>query len=166
MINGYRSFARPVEFALRPPGRANRDAGAFRQVIDQMTEYGQSRTPDAIAGVESRGFMFGAPLAIALNCPFIPLRKLGKLPGETIREEYELEYGTGALELQKGAVQPGQSVLLVDDVLATGGTAAAATRIVERVGGEVAGCLFLVELTCLNCRGALASYYVLSLIEY
>jgi adenine phosphoribosyltransferase len=142
------------------------DARAFRQVIERMTEYGLSRAPDAIAAIESRGFIFGAPLALALNCGFIPVRKLGKLPGETIREEYALEYGSNTVEMQKESVQPGQRVLLVDDLLATGGTAAAAGRITERMGGEVVGCLFLVELTDLNGREALADYDVLSLIEY
>lgn len=142
------------------------DARAFRQVIERMTEYAQSRTPDAVVAIESRGFIFGAPVALALNCPFIPVRKLGKLPGETIREEYALEYGSNTVEMQKAALQPGQRVLLVDDLLATGGTAAAAGRITERLGGEVVGCLFLVELTFLNGREALASYDVLSLIEF
>ena len=94
------------------------------------------------------------------------MRKLGKLPGETIREEYALEYGTNTVEMQKGAVQPGQRVLLVDDLLATGGTAAAAGRIAEQLGAEVVGCVFLVELTFLNGREALAGYDLLSLIEY
>jgi adenine phosphoribosyltransferase len=143
------------------------DARAFRQVIERMTEYGLSRAPDAIVAIESRGFIFGAPLALALNCGFVPVRKLGKLPGETIREEYALEYSrSNTVEMQKGAVQPGQRVLLVDDLLATGGTAAAAGRITERLGGEVVGCLFLVELTYLNGREALAEYDVQSLIEY
>src|SRR5712691_3382636 len=143
------------------------DARAFRQVIERMTEYGRSRAPDAIMAIESRGFIFGAPLALALNCGFVPVRKLGKLPGETIREEYALEYSrSNTVEMQKGAVQPGQRVLLVDDLLATGGTAAAAGRITERLGGEVVGCVFLVELTYLNGREALADYDVLSLIEY
>ena len=142
------------------------DARAFRQVIERMTEYGRSRAPDAIVAIESRGFIFGAPLALALNCAFVPVRKLGKLPGETIREEYALEYGTNTVEMQKGAVQPGQRVLLVDDLLATGGTAAAAGRIAEQLGAEVVGCVFLVELTFLNGREALAGYDLLSLIEY
>lgn len=142
------------------------NAQAFQQVIERMTAYGRDHSPDAVVAIESRGFIFGAPLALALNCAFVPVRKLGKLPGETLREEYELEYGTNTVEMQKGAVQAGQRVLLVDDLLATGGTAAAAGRIVERLGAEVAGCVFLVELTFLNGREALAGYDVLSLIEY
>jgi adenine phosphoribosyltransferase len=142
------------------------DARAFRQVIDSMKEYARERAPDAVIGIESRGFIFGAPLALELGCAFIPVRKLGKLPGETLREEYALEYGTNTVEMQKGAVSPGSRVLLVDDLLATGGTAAAAGRIVERLGGEVVGCVFLVELAFLHGREALAGYDLLSLIEY
>jgi adenine phosphoribosyltransferase len=142
------------------------DARAFRQVIDRMTTYGQTLAPDAVVAIESRGFIFGAPLALALNCAFVPVRKLGKLPGETLREEYALEYGTNTVEMQKGAVAAGQRVLLVDDLLATGGTAAAAARIVERLGAGVVGCAFLVELSFLNGREALAGYDILSLIEY
>jgi adenine phosphoribosyltransferase len=142
------------------------DARAFRQVIDCMKEYAQDKATDGVIGIESRGFIFGAPLALELGCAFIPVRKLGKLPGETLREEYALEYGSNTVEMQKGAVAPGNRVLLVDDLLATGGTAAAAGRIVERLGGEVVGCVFLVELTFLHGREALAGYDVLSLIEY
>jgi adenine phosphoribosyltransferase len=142
------------------------DARAFREVIERMQQYAQSLKPDLVIGIESRGFIFGAPLALELGCGFVPVRKLGKLPGETLREEYALEYGTNTVEMQKGAVTPGQRVLLVDDLLATGGTAAATGRIVERLGGEVVGCVFLVELTFLGGREALANYDVLSLIEY
>jgi adenine phosphoribosyltransferase len=142
------------------------DARAFRQVIDRMKAYGEERSPDAIIGIESRGFIFGAPLALALDCAFVPVRKLGKLPGETIREEYALEYGSNTVEMQKDAITPGDRVLLVDDLLATGGTAAAAGRMVERLGGEIVGCAFLVELTFLGGREALAGYDVTCLIEY
>jgi adenine phosphoribosyltransferase len=142
------------------------DAQAFRQVIERMTDYARGRTPEAIVAIESRGFIFGAPLALALGCAFVPVRKLGKLPGETLREEYALEYDTNTVEMQKGALTAGQRVLLVDDLLATGGTAAAAGRIVERLGAEVVGCAFLVELTFLYGREALAAYDILSLIEY
>jgi adenine phosphoribosyltransferase len=142
------------------------DARAFRQVIDRFKSYAQEHSPDLVIGIESRGFIFGAPLALELGCGFVPVRKLGKLPGETLREEYALEYGSNTVEMQKGAVVPGNRVLLVDDLLATGGTAAAAARIVERLGGEVVGCVFLVELTFLNGRDALAGYDILSLIEF
>jgi adenine phosphoribosyltransferase len=142
------------------------DARAFKQVIGCMEEYARDKAADAVVGIESRGFIFGAPLALELGCAFIPVRKLGKLPGETLREEYALEYGSNTVEMQKGSVALGSRVLLVDDLLATGGTAAAAGRIVERLGGEVVGCAFLVELTFLHGRDALAGYDVLSLIEY
>ena len=142
------------------------DAGAFKQVIDRMKVYAEERTPDSVIGIESRGFIFGAPLALELGCAFVPVRKLGKLPGETIREEYALEYGSNTVEMQKDAIKPGDRVLLVDDLLATGGTAAAAGRMVERLGGEIIGCAFLVELTFLGGREALAGYDVTCLIEY
>src|SRR6476659_2858229 len=93
------------------------DTRAFRQVIDRMKAYALDRTPNAVIGIESRGFIFGAPLALELGCAFVPVRKLGKLPGETLREEYALEYGTNTVEMQKGAVSPGNRVLLVDDLL-------------------------------------------------
>jgi len=142
------------------------DAAAFREVIDRMLDYARTRQVDAIAGIESRGFMFGAPLALALNVGFVPVRKLGKLPGETLRAEYALEYGTNTVEMQKGAVKPGQRVLIVDDLLATGGTAAAAAELVDKLGGDVAGMVFMVELGFLNGREALEGFDLHSLIEY
>jgi adenine phosphoribosyltransferase len=142
------------------------DAAAFREIIDRMLDYARTRQVDAIAGIESRGFMFGAPLALALNVGFVPVRKLGKLPGETVRAEYSLEYGTNTVEMQKGAVKPGQRVLIVDDLLATGGTAAAAAELIDKLGGDVAGMVFMVELGFLNGRNALEGYDLHSLIEY
>src|SRR5207248_6315063 len=121
---------------------------------------------EVVIGIESRGFIFGAPIAYALGTSYVPVRKLGKLPGETVREEYALEYGTNTLEIHQDAILPGQRALIADDLLATGGTSAAAARLVERLGGEVAGLVFLVELTFLNGREALEGYPVLSLIEY
>lgn len=142
------------------------DAAAFREVIDRMLDYARTLQVDAIAGIESRGFMFGAPLALALNVGFVPVRKLGKLPGETLRAEYALEYGTNTVEMQKGAVKPGQRVLIVDDLLATGGTAAAAAELIDKLGGDVAGMVFMVELGFLNGRDALKGFELHSLIEY
>jgi len=142
------------------------DAEAFREVLDRMLDYARSRQADAVAGVESRGFIFAAPLAVALGVSFVPVRKLGKLPGETVRVEYALEYGTNTVEVQKDALRPGQRVLIVDDLLATGGTSAAAAELVERLGGEVAGMLFMVELGFLNGRAALHRYDLCSLIEF
>lgn len=139
---------------------------AFREAIDHMLEYARTRRVDVVVGIESRGFLFGAPIALELGVGYVPVRKLGKLPGETLREEYALEYGTNTVEMHKDAIQPGQRALIVDDLLATGGTSMAAARLVERSGGEVAGLLFLVELTFLNGRELLTRYDVHSLIAY
>jgi adenine phosphoribosyltransferase len=116
--------------------------------------------------MESRGFIFGAPLAYLLGAGFVPVRKLGKLPYESIRAEYSLEYGTNVLEVHKDAVQPGNKVLVVDDLLATGGTVAATIDLVRRLGGDIVGVAFVVELTFLNGRGRLSGHNVLSLISY
>lgn len=142
------------------------DAVAFQEVIDRMVDYARRRGVDAVAGIESRGFIFGAPLALALQVPFIPVRKLGKLPGETLRVEYALEYGTNTVEVHKDAVKPGQRVLIVDDLLATGGTSAAAAELVEKLDGEVVAMLFMVELEFLQGRQALTDYEIHSLIEF
>lgn len=142
------------------------DAVAFREVLDRMIAFAREQQIDAVVGIESRGFIFGAPIAYALSIGYIPVRKLGKLPGETVREEYALEYGTNTVEVHKDAVQPGQRVLIADDLLATGGTSAAAVRLIEKLGGEVAGLVFLVELAFLNGREALEGYAIRSLIEY
>jgi adenine phosphoribosyltransferase len=142
------------------------DAVAFREVLDRMIAYARELQVDAVVGIESRGFIFGSPIAYALGTGYIPVRKLGKLPGETVREEYALEYGTNTVEVHKDAVQPGQRVLIADDLLATGGTSAAAVRLIEKLGGEVAGLVFLVELAFLNGREALEGYPIRSLIEY
>jgi len=142
------------------------DGPAFREVIDRMLDYARSREVNAVAGIESRGFIFGAPLALALDVGFVPVRKLGKLPGETLRAEYSLEYGTNTVEVQKDAIKAGHRVLIVDDLLATGGTAAAAAELVEKLGGDVAGIVVMVELGFLNGREALKEYDLHSLIEY
>ncbi len=139
---------------------------AFAEVLEQMIARARECDTQLVAAIESRGFIFGAPLAYALGTGFVPVRKLGKLPGETIRAEYQLEYGTNTVEMHKDAVVAGQRVLIVDDLLATGGTAAATCTLVERCGGEVAGLLCLVELGFLNGREALHGYPVHSLIEY
>lgn len=131
------------------------DAKAFGEVIDRMAEQARDWGGEVVAGIESRGFLFGMPLALALQVPFVPVRKAGKLPGETAREEYALEYGTATLEVQKDAPVRGRRVLIVDDLLATGGTARAAAALVGGLGGEVAGFSFLIELAALNGRQAL-----------
>ena len=119
-----------------------------------------------IAGIESRGFLLGAPVALALGLGFVPIRKAGKLPSQTEREEYALEYGTAIVEIHRDAVQPGQRVLIIDDLLATGGTAAAAVRLVEKLGGTVAGLSFLIELGFLPGRDALNGCVIHSLLTY
>ena len=121
---------------------------------------------DAIAGVESRGFILGAPLAWNHRCPFVPIRKPGKLPAATFRESYALEYGTDAMEIHQDALRPGQRVLIVDDLLATGGTAAAAARLVERTGATVTGFAFLIELSFLHGRSKLAGREIVALVDY
>ncbi len=143
-----------------------RDGPAFQQALDQLTDLVRDWGADVVAGMESRGFIFGAPIAYNLGLGFVPVRKLGKLPAKTISAEYALEYGTNTLELHVDAVQPGQRVLLVDDLLATGGTVSATIELVERLDGVIAGTAFLVELTFLEGRRRLDGYEVASLIKY
>lgn len=121
---------------------------------------------DAVVGMESRGFIFGAPLAVALDAAFVPARKPGKLPWRTIRESYALEYGEATLELHEDAIRPGQKVLVVDDLIATGGTALATARLVERLGGEVAAMAFVVELGFLGGRSLLDPHPVHAIVQY
>jgi len=139
---------------------------AFKQVVELLTEDAKLRGAEAICGIESRGFIFGVPIALALDVPFVMARKLGKLPYDRITEEYALEYGTNTVEMHVDAIKPGQKVYIVDDLLATGGTAAAAARLVERLKGEVCGFGFLIELSFLNGRDNLLGYQSKSLIEY
>ena len=139
---------------------------AMREVMEHLAAFARDCRPDVIVGIESRGFVLGMPLALELGLPFAPVRKLGKLPYSTITEEYALEYGTNTVEIHTDAVEPGQRVLIVDDLLATGGTAAASARLVERLGGEVCGLAFLVELGFLKGRAALAAYPCYSLILF
>ncbi len=141
-------------------------APAFQEIINRLVGQAEALVPDVIAGIESRGFLFGAPVALALGLSFVPIRKAGKLPSATEREEYVLEYGTAIIELHRDAVQPGQRVLIIDDLLATGGTAAAAARLVEKLGGKVAGFCFLAELGFLEGRAALSGYETRSLLVY
>jgi len=140
--------------------------GAFAESISQFKKVAYDLHPDLVAGIESRGFLFGTPLAQELAAGFIPIRKPGKLPWQTIRAEYSLEYGTDAVEMHKDAAGPGQRVIVVDDLLATGGTVEAACRLVEEAGAEVAACLFLVELTDLGGRERVASFPVESLVQF
>jgi len=133
--------------------------------VQAMLEHYQDRQIDVVVGTESRGFIWGAVLAYQMGVGFVPVRKPDKLPAETVRAEYELEYGTNTLEMHRDAIQPGQKVLIVDDLLATGGTAQATCQLVEQLGGEVAGIAFLIELTFLPGREKLAGYDVLALIQ-
>jgi adenine phosphoribosyltransferase len=142
------------------------DPTLFRDVIDYFAETYSSAEVDVVVGIESRGFIFGAPLALELGAAFVPIRKPGKLPYEKVRIDYALEYGNDSLEAHRDAVADGQRVLVVDDVLATGGTASAATRLVKQLGGEVVGLCFLVELGFLNGRQKLDSTEVHSLLTY
>jgi adenine phosphoribosyltransferase len=143
-----------------------KDGPAFRQALDALAELLRGRPIDLVIGIESRGYIFAAPLAYLLGVGFVPVRKLGKLPAETISIEYELEYGTNTLEMHVDAVQPGQRVVIVDDLLATGGTVAATIELVERLGGVVDSLAFLVELTFLHGRDKVVGYDVLSVIRY
>lgn len=139
---------------------------AFAEVIERLTEAARDQQPDVIVGIESRGFLFGAPIAHAMRLPFSVARKLGKLPYDRISEEYALEYGTNTVEMHVDAIEPGQRAFIVDDLLATGGTAAASARLVERLNGKVCGFGFLVELAGLEGRKNLLSYPIHSLLEY
>jgi len=142
------------------------DGAALRQAIDQLAEQVKDWGIDVVVGMESRGFIFAAPIAYLLNVGFVPVRKLGKLPSETISAEYELEYGTNTLEMHVDAVEAGTRVLVVDDLLATGGTVAATIELVERLGGVVVGAAFLIELSFLNGRRRLDGYQIARLITY
>jgi adenine phosphoribosyltransferase len=143
-----------------------KDADAFREVIDRMTDQVKDARVDLVVGMESRGFIFSAPLAYKLKAGFVPVRKLGKLPAETIEVEYDLEYGTATLEIHKDAIQPGQRVLIVDDLLATGGTVQGTIELVRRLGGEIAGLSFMVELTALHGREELGEFTINTLLTY
>lgn len=143
-----------------------KDPAGLRGVIDGLKEHYRDARVDAVLGIESRGFIFAPALAYALGAGFVPVRKPKKLPSECARITYDLEYGTDTLEMHRDAVSAGKRVLIVDDLLATGGTAAAAARMVRELGGEVAGMGFVIELTFLNGRRKLDGQDVFSLIQY
>ena len=142
------------------------NADGLKLAVDELQAAVKDLDFDVIAGLEARGFIFGMPLAYNLHKPFIPIRKQGKLPRETVSETYDLEYGTATIEVHKEDILPGQKVLLVDDLLATGGTIRAGIKLVERLGAEVAGVLVILELAGLNGRALLEGYDVTSLISY
>ncbi|KYD11208.1 MAG: adenine phosphoribosyltransferase [Caldibacillus debilis] len=142
------------------------DGKAFRYATEQIVQYARNKKIDIVVGPEARGFIIGCPVAYELGVGFAPVRKEGKLPRETIKVEYDLEYGKGVLTIHKDAIQPGQRVLIIDDLLATGGTIGATIKLVEQLGGIVAGCAFLIELTYLEGRKKLEGYDVLTLMEF
>jgi adenine phosphoribosyltransferase len=143
-----------------------KDSDGFAGVIDGLKSHYSGTRVDLVLGIEARGFIFAPALAYALHAGFVPIRKPGKLPAATVGVTYDLEYGKDSLEMHKDAVQPGSRVLIVDDLLATGGTAAAAARLVREAGGTVAGLGFVVELTFLSGRAKLPEYDVFSLLQY
>jgi adenine phosphoribosyltransferase len=143
-----------------------KDGPAFRVVIETLSKRYTAASIDLVVGIESRGFILAAPLAHQIGAGFVPVRKLGKLPAKTVHVEYELEYGRSALAIHEDAIQSSQRVLIVDDVLATGGTMAATVRLVEQLGGKVAGIVFLLELAFLNGRQKLAGHPIDALLTY
>jgi adenine phosphoribosyltransferase len=143
-----------------------KDKNAFAKAIDLMVSNYEDRKIDQIVGIESRGFIFGSALAYELGTGFVPIRKPKKLPAKTERMEYELEYGSDCVEIHADALEPGQQILVVDDLLATGGTVAAAAKLVEKLNAEVIGLAFLIELTFLKGREKLSGREIFSLIQY
>lgn len=142
------------------------DPAAFRQAIDRLVEQASRYEFDYILAAEARGFVLGTPIAYLLNKGFIPVRKPGKLPAEVYHYEYDLEYGTDALEIHRDALKPGDKVLIVDDLLATGGTSSAMVKMAQELGAQVVACLYLIELNFLDGRQALAGQEVQSVIQY
>lgn len=142
------------------------EADGLKLAIDSLADKIKDLNFDIIAGTESRGFIFGAPLAYIFHKPFVPIRKKGKLPREVISKEYKLEYGTSTIEIHKDAVKPGQNVVIVDDLIATGGTIKAAADLIEELGGNVVKLLFIIELEGLNGRSLLEKYDIDSIIKY
>lgn len=139
---------------------------ALRYCTDRLVEHYQGKKIDKVVGIESRGFIVGGLLSYKLGAGFVPVRKPGKLPAEKIREEYQLEYGTDAMEIHRDAIQAGDRVLMHDDLLATGGTIEAACKLVERLGGTIVSLGFIIELSFLNPRKRLSQYDIFSLIQY
>lgn len=139
---------------------------AFKQAIDEMIKVAKALDANLIAIPEARGYIFGAPVAYAIGAGLIPVRKPGKLPGETVSEKYDLEYGSNTIEIQKNVINAGDRVILIDDLLATGGTMRAAINVIEKLGGQIAGLITLIELTELGGREQLKDYFVHSLVTY
>jgi adenine phosphoribosyltransferase len=142
------------------------DSKAFTAVVDELSERFEGRPVDKVLGIEARGFIIAAPIAYRLGAGFVPVRKAGKLPWDIEKQEYELEYGSDLLEIHRDAVLPGERALLIDDVMATGGTAAATVRLVEKLGGNIVGLGFVIELAFLGGRAKLAGHDAVSLLTY
>ncbi len=142
------------------------DKDGLRMSVDQMQASIENEDFDLIVGPESRGFIFGVPIAYNMYKPFIPVRKKGKLPYDTIEQEYDLEYGSATIEIHKDAIKPGQKVVIIDDLIATGGTIEAMTKLVERLGGQIVKIVFLMELEGLHGREKLEGYNIESIIKY
>ncbi|MCM1010117.1 MAG: adenine phosphoribosyltransferase [Fusobacterium sp.] len=145
---------------------ALKDAETLKIMIDYMCEKFEGQKIDYVAGIESRGFIFGMPIAYKLNAGFVPIRKPKKLPAETLSQSYDLEYGTDTIEIHKDAIPAGANVLIVDDLLATGGTAEAACKLIQQTGGNLVGIAFLIELEALKGREKLATDNVISMLKY
>ena len=143
-----------------------KDGPSFKAAIDGLLDQVRDRKVDAVVGMESRGFIFGAPVAYALGVGFVPVRKLGKLPAEVVSVEYDLEYGSATLEMHKDALAPGARVLIVDDLLATGGTVAGTIELVKQLRGEIVALAFLIELTFLKGRERLQGHDIVTLVRY
>ena|SRR5438132_1637946 len=143
-----------------------KDGPAFKRAIDGLTDKLRGLKPEKIVAIESRGFIFGAPIAYELGVGFVPVRKLGKLPAETITAEYDLEYGSNSVEMHRDAITPGERVVIVDDLLATGGTTQATIELVEQLGGDIVALTFLIELTDLRARDYLEGFNIVTLIRY
>ena len=142
------------------------DKDALKYTIDKIAEYLKDKNIDVVVGPEARGFLFGVPVAYAIGAGFVPVRKKGKLPYDTISVSYDLEYGSDELEIHKDAIKPGQRVAIVDDLLATGGTIGSVAKLVEQIGGEVVTANFVIELKELNGKSKLEGYDIMSLVEY
>lgn len=142
------------------------DGEAFKEACDRIIEFAKEVNADVVVGPESRGFIFGCPVSYALGIGFVPVRKPGKLPRETVSYRYDLEYGSNELHIHSDGIEKGQRVLVVDDLLATGGTIEATVKLVEELGGEVVGCAFLIELTDLKGRDLLTDYNVFTILKY
>lgn len=142
------------------------DKDAYQESIRLLSDFAKEKKVDLVVGPEARGFLFGCPVALALNCGFVPVRKPGKLPREVVSQSYNLEYGSNEIQMHSDSIQPGQNVLIVDDLLATGGTVDAAVSLIEKMGGNVVGIAFLIELEALKGRELLKDYDVYSVLKY